>query len=377
MEMKCKHFGECGSCTLYNLPYREQIEKKSGKFLNVVKKFGVNIDVDEVELFESPSKHYRARAEFRIWHKGGRCFYAMGNIKRDGVVLIDECPKVIETIFESMPKLLELINSENELKHKLFGLEFLSGLYGDILVVMLYHRKLCDSWRDVAKRAEESLTLSIVGRSRKQKVVLSKDYIEERFKIGKREYLYHYVDGNFTQPNPFVNLKMLLWVKELCRDIKWGDLLEIYCGAGNFTVAIAEEFNRVLATEINKNSINSAKLNMKLNCVENIHFVRLSSKEMTEALSGKREFNRLRGVDINSYNFSTVLVDPPRAGLDIDTIDLVSKIENIIYISCNVETLKRDLETLIKTHRVEKVALFDQFPYTNHIESGIFLRRRG
>jgi len=85
----------------------------------------------------------------------------------------------------------------------------------------------------------------------------------------------------------------------------------------------------------------------------------------------------LRGVDINSYNFSTVLVDPPRAGLDIDTIDLVSKIENIIYISCNVETLKRDLETLIKTHRVEKVALFDQFPYTNHIESGIFLRRRG
>jgi len=81
MEMKCKHFGECGSCTLYNLPYREQIEKKSGKFLNVVKKFGVNIDVDEVELFESPSKHYRARAEFRIWHKGGQMLLCYGQYK--------------------------------------------------------------------------------------------------------------------------------------------------------------------------------------------------------------------------------------------------------------------------------------------------------
>ena len=97
---------------------------------------------------------------------------------------------------------------------------------------------------------------------------------------------------------------------------------------------------------------------------------------MTEALNGVRAFERLREIDLKSYNFSTVLVDPPRAGLDEGTIELISTIENIIYISCNPETLARDLETLTKTHTVMEAAMYDQFPHTAHVESGVFLVRR-
>ena len=96
---------------------------------------------------------------------------------------------------------------------------------------------------------------------------------------------------------------------------------------------------------------------------------------MTEALNGAREFERLKHIDLNSYNFSTVLVDPPRAGLDEGTIGLISNIENIIYISCNPETLARDLEILSKTHTVTDAAMYDQFPHTEHVESGVFLVR--
>ena len=94
---------------------------------------------------------------------------------------------------------------------------------------------------------------------------------------------------------------------------------------------------------------------------------------MTEALNKKREFRRLKDIDLDSYNFSTVLVDPPRAGLDSATIELISNIDNIIYISCNPDTLARDLEILTKTHKIESSAIFDQFPHTPHIESGVFL----
>ena len=110
--------------------------------------------------------------------------------------------------------------------------------------------------------------------------------------------------------------------------------------------------------------------------LRNIEFVRLSSEEMTQALNKEREFRRLKDVDLDSYNFSTVLVDPPRAGLDSDTIGLISNIQNIIYISCNPETLARDLVELSKTHNIKESAIFDQFPHTHHIESGVFLTKK-
>ena len=104
--------------------------------------------------------------------------------------------------------------------------------------------------------------------------------------------------------------------------------------------------------------------------------MRLSSEEMTQALNKQRLFRRLEGIDLECYDFSHVLVDPPRAGLDEDTIRLISSIDTILYISCNPETLARDLEMLSETHTVTDAALFDQFPHTTHVESGVILRRK-
>jgi len=130
-----------------------------------------------------------------------------------------------------------------------------------------------------------------------------------------------------------------------------------------------------LATEISKGSIKAALENCALNNINNITFVRLASEEMTEALNGVREFSRLKDIDLVSYNFSTVLVDPPRAGLDEGTIKLISTIDNIIYISCNPQTLARDLQILTQTHDVLEAAMYDQFPHTSHVESGVFLKK--
>ena len=72
----------------------------------------------------------------------------------------------------------------------------------------------------------------------------------------------------------------------------------------------------------------------------------------------------------------TVLVDPPRAGLDDGTVQLVSRFNDILYISCNPETLAQNLQVLIQSHDIVKLAVFDQFPYTHHIETGVWLRKR-
>lgn len=154
------------------------------------------------------------------------------------------------------------------------------------------------------------------------------------------------------------------------------DLLELYCGHGNFTIPLAAKFNRVLASEISKSSIANARINCELNGVCNAQFVRLSADELMSAFARRREFERLKGIDIFSYDFSHVLIDPPRAGLEPSVIDFIKDFQNLIYISCNPQTLFENLRSLCDTHEVRRFAIFDQFAHTEHIECGVLLRRR-
>jgi tRNA (uracil-5-)-methyltransferase len=167
---------------------------------------------------------------------------------------------------------------------------------------------------------------------------------------------------------------MIEWALEASKAFG-GDLVELYCGAGNFTLPLAQNFGRVIATEISKASIKAAKEAAKLNEVQNVTFLRMSSEEFAQALRGERQFRRLEGVDLQSLELKTLFVDPPRCGLDEATLEVAKNFENLIYISCNPETLHRDLQELTKYFHVEKQALFDQFPYTHHMECGVVLRR--
>ena len=154
------------------------------------------------------------------------------------------------------------------------------------------------------------------------------------------------------------------------------DLLELYYGHGNFTIPLAAKFNRVLASEISKSSIANARINCELNGVYNVQFVRLSADELMSAFARRREFERLNGIDIFSYDFSHILIDPPRAGLEPSVIDFIKNFQNLIYISCNPQTLFENLRSLCATHEVRRFAIFDQFAHTEHIECGVLLRRR-
>jgi len=376
--MTCKHFGSCGSCGLFELSYTEQLQQKEKRVSALLAPFYE----ERLKVFDSPDSHYRARSEFRIWHEGERCDYAMGKMPVDGVrekgaITISECPKVIEPIEKRMWKLLEKINASQEvLKKRLFAVEFLTTTTDECLITMLYHRKLDDVWSEEAKKIEQALNCKVMGRSRKQKVILSDEFVTEKLEIDGRTFTYVEYESGFTQPNPTVNVKMIEWAVKQAKKVGYGDFLEAYCGLGNFTLPLSHYFDKVLATEISKRSIHAALENCELNGVENVTFARLASEEMTEALNGVREFSRLKDIDLDAYDFSTVLVDPPRAGLDEGTIGLISTIDNIIYISCNPETLARDLESLTRTHKVIEAAMYDQFPHTEHVESGVFLQKR-
>ena len=334
-----------------------------------------HFETPEPEVFSSAPEHFRMRAEFRVWHEDDQTHYIMFDQETRERVQVKTFPVGSSRINELMQPLMEALCQQEILRRKLFQIEFLTTQTGEAVVSLLYHKQLSEEWETAVRPLREQFGIEIIGRARKQKLVLDRDYVTEELNVCGRLWRYHQVENSFTQPNAGINEKMLGWAQEATSGSE-GDLVELYCGNGNFTCILAQNFDQVLATEISKSSVNSAHKNFEMNAVDNVTIARMSSEEFTQALNKERPFRRLAHVDLDSYNFSTIFVDPPRAGLDPATEALVQRFDKIVYVSCNPETLKGNLETLTQTHKIEKLALFDQFPYTDHIESGVVLVRK-
>lgn len=363
----------------YQIQFQEKIQRIEQQFST--------FNPPALESFASPEQYFRMRAEFRIWHTDNDdLFYAMfeqNEQQKKQIVEIKDFPIASLAINQLMPTLLQEIKQSEILKARLFEIDFLNTQYGEMLVTLIYHKKLDEEWQQHAQQLAEHLNIKIIGRSRGQKIVLSDDFVLEEMTVnntqGAQKFLYKQIEGGFSQPNASVCQKMLQWACDVAQSLEYKkDLLELYCGNGNFTLPLSKQFKQVLATELAKTSVNAAKWNIEQNQIDNIQIARLSAEEFSQAFKAEREFRRLKEANINiqDYDFSTVFVDPPRAGIDADTLKLLQQFDSIIYISCNPDTLFDNLQTLCQTHKIERFALFDQFPYTHHIESGVLLVKK-
>jgi len=355
--------------------YEKQLTEKE----DFLKERFSTFNTPTLESYPSEPQNYRLRAEFRVWHENEDLYHIVFNSQTKEKVRVDQFPSASVLINEVMLALMAELKDNPALRFKLFQIDYLSTLSGQIIVSMLYHRQLDEHWQTAAvalnERLNQQFDLKLIGRARKQKISLADDFVIEKLNVNGQELIYKQVENSFTQPNGGINQKMLEWAVDITKDAT-GDLLELYCGNGNFSLALAKNFDRVLATEIAKPSVESAQYNISENNIDNVTILRMAAEEFTSAMRGEREFRRLQGIDLSSFNCNTILVDPPRAGLDDETVKMIQDYDNIIYISCNPETLASNLEVLTQTHNISRFALFDQFPYTHHLESGIYLTKK-
>lgn len=349
--------------------YQQQLLNKLSKIQQDFAEFGL----PEIQVYASAEKHYRMRAEFRAWHKQETSALVMFDENKHPYP-VEEFPVGSRLINRLIPQLITAINSDELLRHKLYQVEFLTTQSGEALITLIYHKELTSDWVAKAQTLKQQLNADIIGRSRKQKLLVERDYVIERMQVLGHDYIYQQVETGFTQPNAGVCQSMLTWAVENSKGFG-GDLLELYCGNGNFTLPLAQNFSKVLATEVSKTSVESAQYNIAHNQINNIQIARMSSEEFSQAMDGVREFNRLRHINLKEYQFSSIFVDPPRAGLDLHTTSIAQRFDNIIYISCNPDTLRENLRTITHTHKIKAFALFDQFPYTHHAECGVILQK--
>ena len=347
--------------------YKKQLQDKENLFNSYFK------DVVSKNIYSSPYHSFRHRCEFGLTEfKNGFNYSMIEDRKR---IEIDEYPICSESIQKLMRNLLQELIKEDVLLNKLFQIEFQSSRLDEVMVSLIYHKKLDENWVKKIEALKEGLKCSVIGRSKNQKLIIGQDYVTEQYASLNKKFKLKLYEQCFSQTNPDICDQMINWIED--NGQKDTDIIELHCGIGTFTIPLSRLFNNVIATENSRPSLVALEKNIKLNKSKNIKYARLSGKETLEAYEEKREFRRLinNKIDLKEYNIKSIFVDPPREGIDKDTISKISYFDEIIYISCGFESLKRDLDILKKTHKIKKAAMFDQFPYTDHIESGVILER--
>lgn len=312
---------------------------------------------NDIVINLSPPNGYRSRCEFG--YKNG--FYTMYS-SEGKILFLDTFAVARPSIQNLMPKLLDEINNSYDLKNKLFQINFRTNRKNKILVSLIYHKLLDDEMKCSANKISNKLDININLRSKNNLYSTDNDLLDDE--IENLETLLFQTDQSFYQPNHFHMPEMIDKAMSFIKDPR--DLLELYCGSGTFTLPLRKIFNKIFASENNRQSIRCLNQSISQQNIKNIFYARLSAEEVSKLFEG-RIFNRMKGIDINDFNFSHILVDPPRAGLDSNVINLIKNFKNIIYISCNYETYIRDIYKL-KDYKIQNIEIFDQFPNTDHLE---------
>jgi 23S rRNA (uracil1939-C5)-methyltransferase len=165
---------------------------------------------------------------------------------------------------------------------------------------------------------------------------------------------------SFFQSNWALNCEVIRTIKEALGPLEKTRVLDLYAGAGNFSLPLAREGADVVAVEDNPHAIKDGQRNVSYNKVRRYKFV-----------SGRAEDAKVKG------EFDIALLDPPRPGLTKETMKRVMELapERIAYVSCNPSTFARDLGKLSGLYTIDSVRMIDLFPNTYHIESLAFLTK--
>ncbi len=322
----CVYFGRCGGCDFQQLNYENQLKAKVGIIKDCLTRLGKINFAGEIKIVGSPHEFaYRARAQ---WHADTRT-RQIGYFQRNShnIIDVEACPILTDELQKTLTELRDTIEWQSFWSEKV---EIEAANAGE--KVSIYSAELVEPTTEIS------------------------------FTAGENRYFYD--AQSFFQGNPFLIESL---IKTAIGDAGGKTALDLYCGVGLFTLPLARRFEKVFGVEGNEKSIESAK--------KNLENARLETAEVFAESVGEwlaENMETLREVDF-------ILLDPPRAGTERETIESILKIAppQISYVSCEPSTLARDLRILCESvYEIESITAIDLFPQTHHIETVVMLRRK-
>lgn len=330
IDYKCPYFNKCGGCVLQSISYDATINFKLNKVINLFNKY--NLDI-KPEIVKNPSD-YNYRNKIKLMVIDGKIGYFETNSHT--LVEINECIIASKAINKVIPLLknFNIINGNIVIR---------CNLNDEILIIIESNDKL-NIDIDVLKE-----NIKLVGI-----VVNNKTIYGDNFLIECINDIYYKISyDSFFQINPYVASKLFNIVKE---NIDKTDIvLDLFCGVGTLSLNTALNANEVIGVEIVPNAVLNAIYNAKINKINNTKFILNDAQDAVGKINKK---------------FDKIIIDPPRSGLTKKTIDTILTImpKKIIYVSCDPNTLIRDISLLKDKYSIEKSYFLDMFSYSYHVE---------
>ena len=332
----CPYYLECGGCSLMHASYDYQLGFKKNKVINALNRYsGINGVVKGV----IPTKQFNYRNKVTLKVVNGKIGYYKRNSHE--IVSIDNCLLCSDKINEVIKDL-----SEIELKN-IDEVMIRSNYKNEVLLVL--------KGRNITIPNIEKYQNVVLINNNKEKVIKGNNYLIDKI----NNMLFRVSYDSFFQVNSVGVEKLYEKVKEY---VKGKNVLDLYCGTGTIGLSIASKCSNIFGVEIVKNAILDANYNKELNRISNADFL------CNDVARVKEKF---KDIDL-------VIIDPPRSGLSKDAIKNIMDINSstIIYVSCDVLTLSRDLNILKEKYNIKSVDVVDMFPNTYHCESITVLERR-
>lgn len=375
---KCPLRKKCGGCQIQNLTYEKQLSFKQVK---TIKLLGRYHHVNEIIGMSNPY-HYRNKVQAAFGEKRGQIISGVYQSSTHNIVPVDDCmieDKKADEIIVTIRKLLKSfklrpfndVTMRGFLRHVLVRRGFTSG---EIMVVLVtgelnfpsaskFVNALLERHPDITtivQNVNNRHTSLVLGEQ--SRTLYGRGYIEDtlcgcRFRISPKA---------FYQINPVQTEILYNTAMEYAGLDGTQTVIDAYCGTGTIGIIAAAKAAKVIGVELNGDAVADARVNAKLNNIDNIVFYEDDAGEF------------MVNAAFEGLTVDVVIMDPPRAGASLDFLRSLTKLlpEKIVYISCNPETQARDLSFLTrKYYKVRRIQPVDMFPHTEHVESVVLLTK--
>jgi len=371
---ECKYAGKCGACQTLNLTYDAELSMKMKKEITLLGRFG---HIDEIICMEKPL-YYRNKVQYLMNYNGGRVNFGLYRSSDGKIVHVDNCmmedkdaASVCRTVRRMIDKYkLSVYDGRRGLiRHVMARRAFATN---EIICAIVTSAEKFDCAQEFARElAERCKTVRSVSRiinttqtplwmGGEESVLYGDGYITDelcgcKFRISAK---------SFYQINPVQTEALYSKAVEFAELTGNSNILDAYCGIGTVGIIAAKKSGaKLIGFDVNKNAISDAVINAELNGVNNAEFV--CADDSSFKLKDARKFD-------------VIFADPPRAGCEKKFLNFVldKSPEKFVYISCNPETLARDLAYMKQAYKVKKIQPVDMFPGTSHVETVVLLSRK-
>ncbi|MBQ5910653.1 MAG: 23S rRNA (uracil(1939)-C(5))-methyltransferase RlmD [Clostridia bacterium] len=375
----CPHYKKCGGCHLQNMTYEEQLKFKQIKCIKLLGKFG---RVKEIIGMENPT-HYRCKVQAAFSKNKTGIISGIYQSSTHKIVPIDTCLIEDSTADEIIVTIRKLLKSfklkpfdENQMTGFLRHVLIRKGYYtGQIMVVLVTGSSLFPKSRSfinalierhpeittVVQNINNKFTSLVLG---DRNITLYGDgYIEDTI----FNYVFRISPRSFYQVNPVMTTVLYGKAIEYMELSGNETVIDAYCGTGTIGILASGGAKKVIGVELNADAVRDAKFNAKRNDIKNIEFYTADASDFMVEMAKAGQ------------TADVVIMDPPRAGSDERFMSSVVTLgpKKVVYVSCNPETLARDLNYFIKNrYKVKRIQPVDMFPHTNHVETVALLVRK-